>query len=259
MAGSTSGVLMLIIILLSLMVVIISVVLYLKHRSRQKAFNLTSNVAYAGRCKNEDNDYYSISQPPPGTNVEMKDERLVTSDTTTNQSTEDQSPYYYDTINESQPTINHVPETNGEVLHTIIEPQTENGHSQPSDSPVLYDTIEETQTTKVLQSGTTGGSGSPATVQLSPNVAYGSHDLEAQQPCEGVSLIQNVAYEPQLSPNVAYGSHDLEALQPCEGGVNLVQNVAYKPTTVLLSPNVAYESHVHMHQGTEGRDEYEYI
>jgi hypothetical protein len=127
--------------------IVISVVMYLK--CRQKAFNLTSNVAYAGQPKNEDIDYYAISQPPPGTDVEMKDERLVTSDTATNQSTEEQSLYYYyyDTINKSQPTINDVPETNEEVLHTIIEPHTENGYSQPSDLPVLYDTIEETQTT----------------------------------------------------------------------------------------------------------------
>jgi hypothetical protein len=204
-----------------MVVIIISVVMYLKHR--QKAFNLTSNVAYAGQCKNEDIDYYSISQPPLGTDVEMKDELLVTSDTTTNQSTEDQSLYYYDTINESQPAINHVAETNEEVLHTIIEPHAENRCSQPS--PVLYD---ETQINEVLQSGTTGGSGSPATVQLSPNVAYGSHDLETQQPCEGgVSLVQNVAYEPttvQFSPNVAYGYHELEAQQPCEEGVSLVHH-----------------------------------
>jgi hypothetical protein len=57
-----------------------------------------------------------------------------------------------------------VAEKNEEVLHTIIESHTENRCSQPSDSPVLYDTIEETQITEVLQSGTTGGSGSPATV-----------------------------------------------------------------------------------------------
>jgi hypothetical protein len=76
MAGSTSGVLTLILILSLMVVIIISVVMYLKRR--QKAFNLTSNVAYAGRCKNEDNDYYAISQPPaPGTDVEMKDEHLV--------------------------------------------------------------------------------------------------------------------------------------------------------------------------------------
>ena len=52
---------------------------------------------------------------------------------------------------------------------------------------------------------------------------------------------------------------DLEAQQPHEGVGSLVQNVAYKPTTVLLSPNVAYESHDHVHQGTENQDEYEYI
>ena len=69
---------------------------------------------------------------------------------------------------------------------------------------------------------------------------------------EGVSLEQNVAYEPTkvvLSPSVAYGSHDLEAQQ----------NVAYALTKVAVSPNVAYESHDHVHQGAESQDEYEYI
>ena len=59
-------------------------------------------------------------------------------------------------------------------------------------------------------------------------------DLEAQQPCkEGVSLEQNVAYEQTtvpLSPNIAYGCHDLEAQQnvayePTK--VVLSPNVAY--------------------------------
>ena len=116
MAGSASGVLFLLLFIVSLMV-IISVVMYLKHR--QKSFNLTTNVAYAGQCKNEDIDYYSISQPSPETDVENKNE-------------------------------------------------------------------------------------------------------------EGESLEQNVAYQPTS-------------------------------TTVQLSPNVAYESHDHVHQGTESQDEYEYI
>ena len=311
MAGSTSGVLILLLCIVILMVVL-SVVLYLKRR--QKAFNLTSNVAYAGQYKNEDIDYYSTSQPSPETDIENKnDEYLITklNDTAENQSTEDQplTAILYDTISESQPTISHMPETNEEV--TIIEHHTENGCSHDQPSSVLYDTMEETQTTltEVLQSGTTGGS-SPAVLSakevfheepdistMIENVAYrssySSHvDLEAQQPYkEGVSLEQNVAYEQTkvvLSPNVVYESHDLEAQQnvankstevvvspnvayeshnnseaqkPCEERVNLEQNVAYESTKVVLSPNVAYESldHMHVHQGAESQDEYEYI
>ena len=119
MAGSTSGVL---ILLLCILMVVLSVVLYLKHR--QKAFNLTSNVAYASQCKNEDIDYYSISQPSPETDVENKnDECLITDDTAENQSTEDQTltAILYDTISESHPTINHVPETNEEVVLVYIQ------------------------------------------------------------------------------------------------------------------------------------------
>ena len=67
-----------------------------------------------------------------------------------------------------------------------------------------------------------------------------------------------------LTENVAYtvSSHsspvDLEGHQPHEGVGSLVQNVAYKPTTVLLSQNVAYESH---DQGNQelSQDEYDYI
>ena len=270
MAGSTSGVLILLLCIVILMVVL-SVVLYLKHR--QKAFNLTSNIAYAGQCKNEDNiiDYYSISQPSPETDLENKnDEYLITklNDTAENQSTEDQplTAILYDTISESQPTISHVPETNEEVVHTIIEHHTENGCSHDQPSSVLYDTIEETQITEVLQSGATGSS-SPAVLSaklevshesdvstMIENIAYGSSysspvDLEAQQPCEGVSLEQNIAYKPisttvQLSPNVAYGSHNLEARQQCREGVSLERNIAYEPTsTTVLLPNVAYGSH----------------
>ena len=78
-AGSTSGMFILILLLVSL-IVIVSVMMYLKHR--QKAFNLTSNVAYAGQCKTEDIDYYLISQPSPGTDVENKnDECLISNDT----------------------------------------------------------------------------------------------------------------------------------------------------------------------------------
>ena len=219
--------------------------------------------------------YYSISQPPLGTDIENKNnEHLVTSDTAANQSAEEQplTAILYDTISESQPTISHVPETNEEVVHTIIEHHTENGCSHDQPSSVLYDTIEETQTTKVLQSGAIGGS-SPTVLSVKKvfheepesdvgtmieNVAYRSSysspvNLEAQQPCkEGVNLEQNIAYEQTtalLSPNIAYGCHDLEAQQ----------NVAYESTKVVLSPNVAYESHDHVHQGAENQDEYEYI
>ena len=136
-AGSTSGVFILILLLVSL-IVVVSVVMYLKRR--QKAFNLTSNVAYAGQCKNEDIDYYSIPQLSPETDIENKnDECLITNDTAVNQ------------------------------------------------LPPIY----------------------------------------------------------------------LEAQKPCEEGVSLEQNVAYKPTKVVLSPNVAYESHDHVHQGAESQDEYD--
>ena len=288
MAGSTSGVLILLLCIVILMVVL-SVVLYLKRR--QKAFNLTSNVAYAGQCKNEDIDYYSISQPSPETDIEDKnDEYLITklNDTAANQSTEDQplTAILYDTISKSEPTISHVPQThtNEEVVHTIIGHHTENGCSLDQPSPVLYDTIydtiEETQITEVLQSGATGVS-SPAVLsakevshkephlsKMIENVAYRSSysspiDLEAQIPCEErVNLEQNVAYESTkvvLSLNVAYESHNnLEAQTPCEG-VCLEQNIAYyESTKVVLSPkfNVAHD---HVHQGAESQDEYEYI
>ena len=60
-AGSTSGVL---IVCILLVVVISAVVCHFKRRN--KAFNLTSNVAYTDRRTNEDLDYYGIavsSQP----------------------------------------------------------------------------------------------------------------------------------------------------------------------------------------------------
>ena len=85
---------------------------------------------------------------------------------------------------------------------------------------------------------------------LTSNVAY---YYAGQCKHEDITINQNVAYEPTtvlLSPNVAYGCHGLEAQQ----------NVAYKPTKVVLSPNVAYESHMHdhVHQGAESQDEHEY-
>ena len=242
MAGSISGVLILI-LLLCVVSLLLSVVTYLK--CRQKAFNLTSNVAYVGRYKNEDIDYYSISQPPLRTDIENKNnEHLVTSDTATNQSAEDQplTAILYDTISESQPTIGHVPETNEEV--TIIEHHTENVCSHDQPSSVLYDTIEETQTTEVLQSGSTGGS-SPA-VLSAKKVFHEEPDVS--------TMTENVAY------GSSYSSHvDLEAQQLCEEGVSLEQNIAYEPTKVVLSPNIAYGSHDHVHQGAESQDEYETV
>ena len=236
-AGSISGT-FIILCILSLMVVI-SVVICLKRR--QKVFNLTSNVAYAGQSINEDIDYDSISQPPAGTNGEMKDEHLVTLVTLTaaklNESAKDQR--LYETIDKCQPTTD-VPKTNEEVLRRSIERHTENDFSQPSS--VLYHTIDE-NTTGVLQSGS-----SPAVLSV----------IEVQS---------EIKAEPELpitTVNVAYivssysSGVDLEAQQPCEGSVNLVQNVAYKPTVVPLSPNVAYESHDYVHLGTENQDEYEY-
>ena len=149
-AGSASGAL--IMIMLSLMVVI-SVLLYLKRR--QKAFNLTSNIAYTGQCIkfDEDIDYYSISQPPAGTTcVEIKDEHsIVTRDTAANESTEDQPlSMLYDTIDaEPQPTTDHVPKTNEEVQ---CRRSIEHHDIENEPSSVLYDTVDE-NTAEVPQSG----------------------------------------------------------------------------------------------------------
>lgn len=118
-AGSASGTFITLCIL-SLMVVI-SVVICLKRR--QKVFNLTSNVAYAGQSINEDIDYYSVSEPPAGTNGETKDECLVTSDNAAKDPAKDQP--LYDTIDESQPTTD-VPKTGEEVLRRSIEHHTDN-------------------------------------------------------------------------------------------------------------------------------------
>ena len=119
-AGSASGAL--IMIILSLVVVIPVVLYYYCLKRRQKAFNLTSNVAYTGQCTtkfDEDIDYYSISQPPAGTScVEIKDEHsIVTRDTAANESTEDQPlSMLYDTIDaEPQPITDHMLKTNEEV------------------------------------------------------------------------------------------------------------------------------------------------
>ena len=84
--------------------------------------------------------------------------------------------------------------------------------------------------------------------------------------CTSVTEVPEINSEPvfPLTENVAYtvSSHsspvDLEGHQPHEGVGSLVQNVAYKPTTVLLSSNVAYKSH---DQGAQelNQDEYDYI
>ena len=58
-AGSTSGVL---IVCILLVVVISAVVCHFKRRN--KAFDLTSNVAYTDRRTNEDLDYYAVSSQP---------------------------------------------------------------------------------------------------------------------------------------------------------------------------------------------------
>ena len=108
-------------------------------------------------------------------------------------------------------------------------------------SSVLYNTIDE-NTTEVLQSGS-----SPAVLSV---IEVSEIKAESELPI----TTENVAYTVS-----SYSAHvDLEAWQPCEGSVNLVQNVAYKPTVVPLSPNVAYESHDYVHLGTENQDEYEY-
>ena len=69
----------------------------------------------------------------------------------------------------------------------------------------------------------------------------------------------NVAYESSQSWGPLL--ENVEAQQPCAGaltvGLDLVKNVAYKPTVVPLAPNVAYESHIH--QGTENQHEYDYV
>ena len=74
-------------IILSLMIVISIMVLYLKRR--QKAFNLTSNIAYTGQCIkfDEDIDYYSIFQPPTEISDEMKDEHSLATRDAANEST----------------------------------------------------------------------------------------------------------------------------------------------------------------------------
>ena len=77
-------------------------------------------------------------------------------------------------------------------------------------------------------------------------------------------IVANKSSQDQTSAIMLYdtASANIEAQQSCAGiltTANLVQNVAYKPITVSLSPNVAYEPHMHVHQGTEYQDEYDYI
>ena len=135
----------------------------------------------------------------------------------------------YDTIDESQLTTEVARSTDQEVLHRNIETSVDNQASS-----VLYDTIEE-NTTEVLQSGS-----EPSAV-LSEEEFLGIKS-ESELPI----TTENVAYKSSQSQPL------LENVEPCAGvltAVNLVQNIAYKPAVVPLSPNVAYESYVH--QGTE--------
>ena len=67
-------------------------------------FHLTSNVAYTGQCTKEDNiDYYSMSQPQARNQSEMKDDYLSTDDIAANsKSSQDQiSAILYDTIKDT--------------------------------------------------------------------------------------------------------------------------------------------------------------
>ena len=233
-AGSASGAL---IISITSLMAVVAVVICLKCRQKN-TFQLTSSVVYTGRCTTEDIDYYAVSQPLAGgvvSNVETKDNRFVI---TANESTKDQpSTVLYDTVDESQLTVADVPKLNEKVLHRNIEICPDN---QPSS--VLYDTIEE-NTTEVLQSGS-----SPVTLTVKE---FPDINAEPELPV----TTENEAY------NSSYpSSANMEALPPCEQAltaINLSQNVTYIPTIVPLSPNVAYESHVH--QSTENQDEYDYI
>ena len=127
------------------------------------------------------------------------------------------------------------------VMHLKRRQKAENGCSHDQPSSVLYDTIEETQITKVLQSCATGGS--------SPAVLSAKEVSHEDQP-DVSTMIENIASSPV----------DLEAQQPYEEGLNLEQNIAYyEPIKVVLSSNVAYGSHDHVHQGAElSQDENEY-
>ena len=184
-AGSAGGTLVILCILLSLMAAI-SVVIYLKRR--QKAFNLTSNIVYAGQSINEDIDYYSIPQPPAGTNDETKDEHLVTPVTlaaaaAANESSSARDQPLYETIDKSQPSTD-VPETNEEVLCGSTEHHTErNKFSQPSS----VNTIDE-NTTEVLQSGSF-----PAVLSLMEVQSEINYKAEPELPITTV----NVAYAVQ--------------------------------------------------------------
>ena len=78
-AGSASGFVIICIALLALIVIVIYVVVL---KERKKAFHFTSNIAYTGRCNEEDVDYYSIPQWPQAGSVinqtEMKESSLTT-------------------------------------------------------------------------------------------------------------------------------------------------------------------------------------
>ena len=73
-----------------------------------------------------------------------------------------------------------------------------------------------------------------------------------------INATQNA--KPPLDITYKNTNVDLKAEEPtCEGPLNLKQNVAYESSTILLSSNVAYESH--LHQGTGGQllqDDFDY-
>ena len=214
--GAIVGTIFVLLIVLVLGVAIIAaVLLVVKHGKTGGNYSTSSNVAYTGQRTNKD---IAVSQPLAESNVEMKDECFVTSDTTANESSKYQPlTTLYDTIDESQLTVADVivPRTD-EELHRNIETSTDNQFPQPSTS-VLYDTIDE-NTTEVLQSSS------------EPSAALSTNDIKAES--ELPTATENVAYDS------SYPSSEGAPLT----AVNLVQNVAYKPTTVSLLPNIAYES-----------------
>ena len=224
--------------------IIVAVLLMVRRgKTVGKYSTASSNVAYTGQRTNEN---IAVSQPLAERNVEMRDGSFVTGDTAAADESSKYQPLtmlYYDTIDESQLTVTDVPKTDEEVLHRNIETSTDNEFLQPSTS-VLYDIIDDNMT-EVLQSG----SEPPAALSMNE-----SPDIKAET--ELPITTENVAYNSSYPLPVG-----LEAQRPSEvallTAVNLVQNVAYKPTSIPLLPNVAYESHVH--QGIENQDEYDYI
>ena len=244
--GAIVGIIFGLLIVLVLGVAIVVVVLLVaKHRKTGGKYSTSSNVAYTSQRTNED---IAVSQPLAESNVETKDGSLVTGDTAAADESSKYQPLtmlYYDTIDESQLTVADVPKTDEEVLHRNIETITDKEFLQPSTS-VLYDTIDDNNImTEVLQRG----SEHPAALSMNE---FPDIKSETELPI----TTENVAYNSSYPLPVC-----LEAQRPSEvallTAVNLVQNVAYKPTSIPLMPNVAYESHVH--QGIENQDEYDYI